>query len=788
MLHNVSIRRLLIALLFLVDSSVVVSQVHIKERVEISPKPPPQTAKTEEAAVFAEDPGPGGQTSVLVVHPCTVTATATIDIEHDNGYPNSDLYVKTLVGGSIAWFNGHNVSSPQPGNTTITFSLACGSIPIRLESTWEGIDITNITRTITSSSATFVITGMLSGHAYTVTALLQGLYDNSYDLATMDLTADATELTQCATRTTVHFRARNYKGDTYNGYSCSGPVVHKVWVESPRNVRLNYQGNWMKEVVYAWGYGDIAMQWSYGGETDNSTVTFKWQIGDRTETKVVDLIIAPTKLKLTYSNDNIGFGDSTIIQANVLNQDGTLSPIPEGWLVWFETNLSGDKGFLYLPDSTDFGDWIVSTSPTVKFYAMPQPNPPDSMIVPIGVMIIKDNGGSPGSIRGLKNRDSILASRPMLKSILGSKVMSPSSGTRSSLFNVTPTLAAVEPCNNIYTRDTLVVRKKQEVDHFVMTSVPDTIEHGKESIISIQAKNRDSMNLELSSGALTHFFLDTVGEKHGSLVKGNKKGSTLIDILYSDSKSGTVKYVADGDNPIGKPPQTVSIGTVLKADATKRGLGYVAVKCAMDTLTSYKQSDSSWADLTYDHYIRSMDTTRNGKTIVKIDTVYWNVRQKGCALTVLAMMLKYWGIEETPGTLVKKMTPKYIDTLGPINWLFSETYSRLKFIRADGRFPPTVKDSTNKRKTLKAKGGKDSLDFSKGQPLPLDTLKYFTSRCIPVGVYVVNPDRNTNHFVLVTGKDGDDYSIQDPGANRTLLSRYKNPYGTVYGLRYIIKQ
>ncbi|HLA68908.1 MAG TPA: hypothetical protein VJN65_04320 [Bacteroidota bacterium] len=206
----------------------------------------------------------------------------------------------------------------------------------------------------------------------------------------------------------------------------------------------------------------------------------------------------------------------------------------------------------------------------------------------------------------------------------------------------------------------------------------------------------------------------------------------------------------------------------------------------MDTLTPYKQGDSSWRDMRYDYYVKRIDTTRSGRTIIRIDTTFWTVKEKGCAISVLAMMLKYWGKNETPGTLVQKMTPKYINRKGETNWLFVDTYGGLNFARADGDFPPAIEDSTGN--IIKTPDGKDSLDFSEGKALSLDTLKHFTSRCIPVGVYVVNPDRNTNHFVMVTGQIEGDYTILDPGRNRSLLSRYRNSNGTIYGLRYIHKK
>ena len=323
MLHNVTNRKVLITILFILGPSTLVSQVNIKERVEIQPKPLVQAVIAEETVLFADDPNPGGPAHVLVMHPCSVAATATIEMQ---GSPSSDLYVKTLVGGSIAWYNGHNVSPPQVGNQTISFRVTCGSVPIKLESTWEGIDIRSTTKTITPTSATFIINGMLSRCSYTVTVQFQATYDNSYDLASMDLTADATALTQCATSTIVYFKARNYSGKVYNGQSCTGPVAHKISVESPRSVWLEYRGNWVKQVEYAWGFEGTVIAWFYNGETEPSTATFTWQIGDQTRTKTFDLVMASDQVQITFGKDEIGFGESTTVRVDVVNRDGTYPP------------------------------------------------------------------------------------------------------------------------------------------------------------------------------------------------------------------------------------------------------------------------------------------------------------------------------------------------------------------------------------------------------------------------------------------------------------------------------
>lgn len=213
------------------------------------------------------------------------------------------------------------------------------------------------------------------------------------------------------------------------------------------------------------------------------------------------------------------------------------------------------------------------------------------------------------------------------------------------------------------------------------------------------------------------------------------------------------------------------------------------MKCTIENQAiSYKQADSRWGGLDYDRYIERIDTLKVGKSI-EIDTVYFKVRRKGCALTTLAMMLQHLGKNETPGTLVEKMSPDYIDPQSRnILWdeYIDDSYDDLIFKRVDGVFPVKVKNQRGQ--SLKTLSGKDSVDLSKALPLPLSHLDDLLDKCIPVAVLVLNPTFNTNHFVVVTKKRDNDYEILDPGSSRTHLSQYTNSNGTIYGIRYVEKK
>ena len=359
MLHNVSIRKPFFTALTIVFSSLLTAQVTIKERVEISPKPPVSRASIEEAVLLADDPNPGGPAHVLVMHPCTVTVDATIEMEHSTGYPSSDLYVKTLIGGSIAWYNGHNISPPSEGSLPITFPAACVSIPIALESTWESPDIRSTNKTVSSNLATIVINGVLSGHNYTVTAHIQAVYDGSYDLATMEMSIDTTRLTQCQMTTTVHWNLRNTKGDVYNGLNCFAPGIQAaVKVESDRDVQLDYLGKLTKEFSAPNGFTGVPVIWFYHGEVGNSTATITLSVLDRSETRTISLEVdtVVTGLEFAEVPPTLVHMLKAPITVRGKGCGGSGSaPLPDGAAVDLDVTLGPNWGFLRDPETGQQG-------------------------------------------------------------------------------------------------------------------------------------------------------------------------------------------------------------------------------------------------------------------------------------------------------------------------------------------------------------------------------------------------------------------------------------------------
>jgi hypothetical protein len=159
------------------------------------------------------------------------------------------------------------------------------------------------------------------------------------------------------------------------------------------------------------------------------------------------------------------------------------------------------------------------------------------------------------------------------------------------------------------------------------------------------------------------------------------------------------------------------------------------------TIQRLSQGDPVWGADTYD---------RSGQTI----------SQLGCALTSLSMALNFAGILNTPRSLNTFMIQTDQDYSGSgVNW------------------PPAVKDRSN-----------GTLRFQALRASTAEQLESALCSGFPVIVGVdLKADLNgkiaPTHFVLVTGKNGTQFLIADPGhAERTTLDDYQN----IYSIRGVV--
>lgn len=167
----------------------------------------------------------------------------------------------------------------------------------------------------------------------------------------------------------------------------------------------------------------------------------------------------------------------------------------------------------------------------------------------------------------------------------------------------------------------------------------------------------------------------------------------------------------------------------------------------------YKQYDPRWKDAPYDTWCKVVDENNQ---FVHNDTcardelgnllegnVPYTIAKKGCALTSLAMVMGRYGSTATPEGWDEFMT-----TIGGYD------------PNADVQWDILPKID-------------EQLKLNKKYNASLTDLNTYLAKCRPVLAKVKNAGHW--HWVVVTGRTGNEYTISDPGyRNRTTLSAYNN--------------
>lgn len=158
-------------------------------------------------------------------------------------------------------------------------------------------------------------------------------------------------------------------------------------------------------------------------------------------------------------------------------------------------------------------------------------------------------------------------------------------------------------------------------------------------------------------------------------------------------------------------------------------------------VTRLSQGDPLWASNLYDHSTSLL------------------IKNKGCALTSLSMALNTAGSSNNPGTLNQFMaiTDTDYDGLG-VNW------------------GPATRDASGGRLEFHARRINSINNYADAMQY-LDTTVCQQGEPVIVGVNLA-PDGTPGHYVLVSGKIGNDFQIADPGYSNTRLSQYNNDFET----------
>lgn len=302
----------------------------------------------------------------------------------------------------------------------------------------------------------------------------------------------------------------------------------------------------------------------------------------------------------------------------------------------------------------------------------------------------------------------------------------------------------------------VIITGESALDHFDVRIEPDTILHNEGGKIFVTAKDNENNDFPLDGNTLINFSLDADGGRYGDLSYGLHEGNAINDIPYNTAKSGSVYYIAAGENP-----DSVSEIRIGVTGALKEGIGSAKVKTVIE---KYCQTD--YPNVQYDHYARKSKLNKE-KDSVRTDgsIVYYSVANKGCTLTCMAMVAKAGGADTNPEKLAKYL----IDSNGfdgnKVKWTAVnslEKYSKFSSPISDG--DGLFYDNN------------DKLVLSKSEPINLSSMDLYLSKKALIIAQVYNPSTKNNHWVLVTEKNGGKYSIIDPGCynSRNDLESYNN--------------
>jgi hypothetical protein len=282
--------------------------------------------------------------------------------------------------------------------------------------------------------------------------------------------------------------------------------------------------------------------------------------------------------------------------------------------------------------------------------------------------------------------------------------------------------------------------------------IPDTVKYKNQSIIKIEGKDKEGETVAISSNSQLAFSLDTAGVNYGKFLFKKEKYENNLTVQYSDLD--TVRYTAEGKNPINLTPREVNIPVKLCEDENVKGSGKCWVHCIIEP-QDYNQYGETWSDQTYD----SIDAT---------------IASKGCALTCEAMVMTSYGDNIEPGKLNTWMKD-------PKRSSFYEgayyAHGRVSWYAIDKHYPGRMKMNPHLYEIQI--WDKDSKSYKFTKASNTSDLDEPISKCQLVIVSVWNSTES--HFVVVTGKKGNRYTINDPGP---LEHEYLDQYGDFWS--YII--
>jgi hypothetical protein len=410
MLHNVSNRQALLAVLFILGSSRILSQVNIKERVEIHPAPPVRATTTG-----AQVDGPlfePGYCSVQTRRPCTITATCTLPAYDSQYNIPTDLIALTLIGVGTPqpeyWLGTSNASGMSTPPVTLT-APSCATMQIYNYVGQMG-DLGGCVLNVTPTSAVFQLSGTWRRKPISATVTLTAEADTSYDLASIGIKASPTSITQCYDYATITISTLNKLGQPYCSMTCNGglpscygteqmtvsvPPESKATIEYPRG-DSTIRG---KSLDIPLGDKVFYLRFNYAAGDPAGSVVVTVTSGDKSAQATVNLIIDPSTSYLTADvlPGEVRHNLKSIINAHVLDGCGkTLTP-PEGTTFRFEIIDYPQFGYLYDPATGNAGTVLegvrhVQGVASVEYRAYGE-DPPQEEDIPLLISISDESVG-----------------------------------------------------------------------------------------------------------------------------------------------------------------------------------------------------------------------------------------------------------------------------------------------------------------------------------------------------------------------------------------------------------
>lgn len=157
------------------------------------------------------------------------------------------------------------------------------------------------------------------------------------------------------------------------------------------------------------------------------------------------------------------------------------------------------------------------------------------------------------------------------------------------------------------------------------------------------------------------------------------------------------------------------------------------------SVPSFKQTDPLWASITYDS-ANIWSPTRD------------EISRWGCALTSASMLLSYYGHPITPESLNVWLLNNngYVGN-GLVNWSAVTKYAKISH-----DINPLL----------------PKLEYKRYSSLNNSTIESELQKLRPVILKLNNPTTDSSHFIVITGKFGSNYYMNDPATTNSLLNYY----------------